>query len=147
MHKTHIFDQKNNATYLPYIFSDRYRKQTFSFFRPDTRPHLGQSTQAGMATFNKNEQNCLILRTHKKGRQQTTLSLTNKVEYFWKVSFTHGRVKTSLLCNTSQEQPGFVRGIRYSMILTKGLLFLKLVCVCVCVWVCIGVRLCVCMSL
>ena len=40
MHKTHIFDQKNNAkknillTYLPYFFSDRYRKQTIIFFRP-----------------------------------------------------------------------------------------------------------------
>ena len=40
MHKTHIFDQKNNAkkifflpTYLPYFFSGRYRKQTI-FFRP-----------------------------------------------------------------------------------------------------------------
>ena len=37
MHKTHIFDQKNNAkffpllTYLPYFFSDRYRKQTILF--------------------------------------------------------------------------------------------------------------------
>ena len=44
MHKTHIFDQKNNAkkiknlpTYLPYFFSDRYRKQTISFFRPNER--------------------------------------------------------------------------------------------------------------
>ena len=41
MHKTHIFDQKNNAkkmflpTYLPYFFSDRYRKQTIYFFRPN----------------------------------------------------------------------------------------------------------------
>ena len=42
MHKTHIFDQKNNAkifflppTYLPYFFSDRYRKQTVYFFRPN----------------------------------------------------------------------------------------------------------------
>ena len=40
MHKTHIFDQKNNQknillpTYLPYFFSDCYRKQTISFFRP-----------------------------------------------------------------------------------------------------------------
>ena len=39
MHKTHIFDQKNNeffflATYLPYLFLDPYRKQTISFFRP-----------------------------------------------------------------------------------------------------------------
>ena len=40
MHKTHIFDQKNNEkntrfTDLPTIFfSDRYRKQTISFFRP-----------------------------------------------------------------------------------------------------------------
>ena len=40
MHKTHIFDQKNNEkkqlfTDLPTLFfSDRYRKQTISFFRP-----------------------------------------------------------------------------------------------------------------
>ena len=40
MHKTHIFDQKNNAkknffTDLPTLFfSDRYRKQTISLFRP-----------------------------------------------------------------------------------------------------------------
>ena len=40
MHKTHIFEQKNNAkkkilpTYLPYFFSDAYRKQTIYFFRP-----------------------------------------------------------------------------------------------------------------
>ena len=40
MHKTHIFDQKNNAkkiflpTYLPYLFSSRYRKQTINFLRP-----------------------------------------------------------------------------------------------------------------
>ena len=40
MHKTHIFDQENNAkkmflqTYLPYFFSDPYRKQTISFYRP-----------------------------------------------------------------------------------------------------------------
>ena len=39
MHKTHIFDQKNNAknyffTNLPTLFFlDRYRKQTISFFR------------------------------------------------------------------------------------------------------------------
>ena len=37
MHKTHIFDQNNNAkiiflpTYVPYFFSDRYRKQTIFF--------------------------------------------------------------------------------------------------------------------
>ena len=41
MHKTHIFDQKNNAkkiflsTYLPYFFTGRYRKQTIYFFRPN----------------------------------------------------------------------------------------------------------------
>ena len=41
MHKTHIFDQKNNTkikflpTYLSYFFSVRYRKQTISFFRPN----------------------------------------------------------------------------------------------------------------
>ena len=40
MHKSHIFDQRNNEkkmflpTYLPYFFPDRYRKQTISFFRP-----------------------------------------------------------------------------------------------------------------
>ena len=38
MHKKHIFDQKNNAKlfFLPYFLfiSDRYRKQTISFFRP-----------------------------------------------------------------------------------------------------------------
>ena len=40
MHKTEIFDQKNNAkkfflpTYLPYFFMDCYRKKTISFFRP-----------------------------------------------------------------------------------------------------------------
>ena len=40
LYKIHIFDQKNNEilfflpTYLPYFFSDRYRKQTISFFRP-----------------------------------------------------------------------------------------------------------------
>ena len=40
MHKTHIFDQKNNAkknvfTDLPTLFfSDRYRKQTIYFLRP-----------------------------------------------------------------------------------------------------------------
>ena len=36
MHKTDIFDQKNNVknlTYLSYFFPDRYRKQTISFFR------------------------------------------------------------------------------------------------------------------
>ena len=43
MHKTHIFDQKNNEkknllpTYLPYFFSDRYRKQTISFFKPNDK--------------------------------------------------------------------------------------------------------------
>ena len=41
MHKTHIFDQRNNAkkkflpSYLPYFFSDRYRKQTIFFSWPD----------------------------------------------------------------------------------------------------------------
>ena len=41
MHKTHIFDQKNHAKkkdftnlYLPYFFSDRYRKQTIFFSWP-----------------------------------------------------------------------------------------------------------------
>ena len=40
MHKTHIFDQKNNAnnfflpTYLPYFFPDHYRKQTKKNSRP-----------------------------------------------------------------------------------------------------------------
>ena len=40
MHKTHIFDQKNNAkniylpTYLPYFFPDRYRKQSIYFSWP-----------------------------------------------------------------------------------------------------------------
>ena len=37
MHKTHIFDKKimqKKFTYLPYFFSDRYRKQTISFSRP-----------------------------------------------------------------------------------------------------------------
>ena len=37
--QTHIFDKKNNdfffvPTYLPFCFSDCYRKQTISFFRP-----------------------------------------------------------------------------------------------------------------
>ena len=46
MQKTHIFDQKNNAkkiflpTYLPYFFSERYRKQTIYFFRPDVLPNF-----------------------------------------------------------------------------------------------------------
>ena len=26
--------KRNLPTYLPYLFSDRYRKQTISFFRP-----------------------------------------------------------------------------------------------------------------
>ena len=39
MHKTDIFDPKNNVilfltTYLPYFVLDRYRKQTISFFKP-----------------------------------------------------------------------------------------------------------------
>ena len=39
MHKTHIFNQKDNAkfflpTYLPYFFWDRYRKQTIYFLGP-----------------------------------------------------------------------------------------------------------------
>ena len=45
MHKTRIFDKKNNPkiyflrTYLPYFFTDHYRKQTISFFRPKLFEH------------------------------------------------------------------------------------------------------------
>ena len=57
MHKTHIFDQRNNAknANLPYFFSDCYRKQTIYFFRPKYKGNSVHLTELQDSISLKNE--------------------------------------------------------------------------------------------
>ena len=85
MHKTHIFDQINSEknvllTYLPYFFSDHYRKQTIFF----SRPYYSVSKACDIVLRLEGPQlGTILFKSRLPGPKQLSLGQMKKTEMYW----------------------------------------------------------------